>query len=124
MNLYTITLSGIYVRSTNTVHTFSKFQKVLTTEYTERQAFCPVVRIGSPPLTLNLRSQESIPLKRFVDSLRFYKFGLPPLGPRRETHSLAGEGWENPIPTKGQKLRYSMYTIISFYGFDICREVG
>jgi hypothetical protein len=34
------------------------------------------------------------------------------LGPRGETHWLAGEGVGGPIPTKGQTLWYSMYTII------------
>ncbi len=46
------------------------------TEYTECQAFvhCPVVRIGSPhPSPVN-------------------ECCLPPLGPRGETHTLAGEG--------------------------------
>jgi hypothetical protein len=61
------------------------------TWYTEYHAFFPVVRIGSPhPLTPP---------------------GSVPLDPRGETHSLAGEGVGDPIPTKGQTLWYSMHTI-------------
>jgi hypothetical protein len=37
---------------------------------------------------------------------------LPLLGPRGETHSLAGEGLGNPIPTMGQTLWYSRCTLI------------
>ncbi len=41
---------------------------------------------------------------------------LPPLGPRGETHSLAGEGVGDPILTKGQTLWYSrVYTIVAVY---------
>jgi hypothetical protein len=35
---------------------------------------------------------------------------LPPLVPRGGTHSLAEEGAEEPIRTKGQKLWYSRYS--------------
>ncbi len=31
-----------------------------------------------------------------------------------ETHSLAGEGVVDPIPTKGQTLWYSMYTTLLY----------
>jgi hypothetical protein len=43
--------------------------------------------------------------------------GLPPLGPRGETHSLAGRGgaWGDPFQTKGQTRWYSMY----FYLYTI-----
>jgi hypothetical protein len=55
-----------------------------STEYTVCQAFCPVVQIGSPhPLT-------------------FKRVLLPPLGPNRETHSLAGEGVGEPNSYKGK----------------------
>ncbi len=66
------------------------------TEHTECHAFCPVVRIGSPH---PLARKRVLPLP-------------PPLVPRRETHSLAAEELGDPIPTKGQTLWYSMYTII------------
>ncbi len=65
----------------------------LCTEYTECQAFYPVVRIGSSPPP---RSP-------------------PPLG-TREWDKLAcergGGGWGDPVPTMGQTLSYSRYTII------------
>ncbi len=65
-------------------------------EYTECQTFCPVVRIGSPP---HPQASGAPP---------------PPLGPSRETHSLAGRGWGDPIPTKGQTLWYSTVCIIQY----------
>ncbi len=64
-------------------------------QYTECQSSNQVVRIGSPhPLTR----------KRVF---------LPPFGSKGETHSLGGRGWGDPIPTMGQTLCYSRYTIIS-----------
>ncbi len=55
----------------------------MSLQKTECQAFFTVVRIGYPhPLTL-----KGVML-------------LPPLGPRRETHSLDGEGAVDPVPTK------------------------
>jgi hypothetical protein len=62
------------------------------TEYTECQAFCPVTQIWSPhPLTHKLVL-------------------LPPpfMGPTGEKLSFAGEGWEDPIHTKGQSLWYTL----------------
>ncbi len=70
---------------------------VSVTENTECQAFFPVVRTGSPLLPHPQGSVAPPPL----------------LDPRGQTHSLAGEEWGDPIPTKGQTLWYSMYTIIS-----------
>jgi len=72
------------------------FHSIYLTEHTECHAFCPVVRIGSPH---PLARKRVLPLP-------------PPLVPRRETHSLAAEELGDPIPTKGQTLWYSMYTII------------
>ncbi len=67
-------------------------QNVATTEYTECQAVCPVVRIGSPlPLT-----REGVLLPPFW------------VQGRRHTRS-PGRGWGHPIPTKGQTLWYSTY---------------
>ncbi len=61
----------------------------ICTEYTECQAFFPVVRIGSPhPLT------------------RQWLLLLPPLGPRGSHTRLREKGWGDPIPTKGQALWY------------------
>jgi hypothetical protein len=66
------------------------------TEYTECQAFFLVVRIGSPtPLT---RKEVLI---------------LPPLGPRRQTHSLAWECVLGPNADEGtDTLVYSLKAIL------------
>ncbi len=63
----------------------------LGTEYTECQAFCPVVINGSPS-----PASEYVPPTRVLG------------GP----HSLARRGWGDPIPTKGQTFWYSMYSIL------------
>ncbi len=70
-----------------------------TTEYTEYQAFCPVVRIGSPPQT---PSPASV-------------WCSPPLGPRGETHSLGGEGVRGPNSDEGTDslVLYEYYYPIS-----------
>jgi hypothetical protein len=66
------------------------------TEYAEYQSICHIVGIGFP------HPQASVATPP------------PPLGPRGETLSLAGEGaWRDPIPKKGQTLWYSMFTIIT-----------
>jgi hypothetical protein len=63
-------------------------------EYTECQAFFPVVRIGSPPRPLG-------------------SVAPPPFGSQGgATLTCGGGGWEDPIPTKGQTLWYSKNTII------------
>jgi hypothetical protein len=64
-----------------------------TTEYRECQAFCPVVRIGSPhPLS----AREC----------------YPPLVPGGQT-CLRESGWEEPIWTKGRTSWYSSCDIIT-----------
>jgi hypothetical protein len=71
---------------------FSLFLIARYTEYTECQAFCPVVRIGSPT-----PSPAS---------------AAPPLWIQVRRHTrLRGRDWRDPILTKGQTLWYSMYTI-------------
>jgi hypothetical protein len=61
-------------------------------EYTECQAFYPVVRIGSPhPLTC----------KRVL---------FPPLWIQGGRHTHFRRGWGESIPTMGHTLWYSMYT--------------
>jgi hypothetical protein len=60
--------------------------------YIEYQSFCPFVGIGSYP----------VPSKRVWLSRRAQVRGA--------THSLAGEGMGDLIPTKGQKLWYYTYT--------------
>ncbi len=67
------------------------------TEYTECQAFSPVVRIGSPPPAPSPTSERCI---------------SPPLFPKGGTHSLAGEWTGELSRTKGQTLWNSMYSII------------
>ncbi len=87
-----------------------------TTKYTECQAFFRVGRIGSPqPLT-----RKGVLLPPFgskggdhrvyiVQGFLSSRPNWVPLGPRgEETHSLAGEGMGDPIPTEGQTLWYSM----------------
>ncbi len=70
-----------------------------STEYTECQAFCPVVRIGS----------------HVPHPLTHKGVLLPPLvGSNWETHSLAGEGVGDPIPAKEKTLCYSAYIILYF----------
>ncbi len=61
-----------------------------STEYKECQAFCPSVRIGSPPLTC----------KRLLPPT--------PLDPRGATRLLAGEGVGYPIQATGEKLLCSV----------------
>jgi len=76
-------------RETSTLHSIHTLPSKIVdctrtlplTEYTECQAFYPVVRIGTPPL---------------------------PLCPRGETYSLAGDGVGDPIPTMGQTLWYTL----------------
>jgi len=59
------------------------------TDYTDCQAFCPVVRIGSPSPS----QQASV---------------APPLDPRGEKNSLVREGVGGPISDEVQALWYSM----------------
>jgi hypothetical protein len=69
------------------------YSKRTVTQYTECQAFCPIVRIGS----LSAASEYCSPL----------------FGSGGDT--LAGGGgaaWRGPMPTKGQTFWYSMYTLI------------
>ncbi len=64
-------------------------------EYTEYQALC--------------RLSFSHP--NWVPQLPNPQASVSPLlfGSKGETHSLAGKGMGDPIPTKGQTLWYSMY---------------
>ncbi len=62
------------------------------TEYKDCQAFCLHAWIGPP------HPQASV---------------APPLWVQEGRHTwVRGRGWGDPIPTKGQTLWYSMYTII------------
>jgi hypothetical protein len=92
-----------YDVNNTSIHLFSMVRPVEGIKvYIEYQSSCPLVGIGSPtPYPGN-------------------ECGLP--GHKRgEPHSLAGEGVGGPIPTKGQKLWYSMFTIITL-GLRVYRK--
>ncbi len=83
------------------------------------------------PLLITVPYPQSMPSARL--SLPSCKLGLPtssptsdcyplPLGPRGETHSLAGGGGD-PIPTKGQTFWYSLYTTFPSFTLFSCMHV-
>ncbi len=76
------------------------------TEYTECQAFCPVVRIGFPHATSH--PQTSV---------------APSPGSKGETHSLAGEGGGGQfrrIDRHSGTLQYVYYNTSPVYYLQIC----
>jgi hypothetical protein len=72
----------------------------LTREYTEWQAFCPVVRTGSSPLTRE-------------------RVMLLPFGSKGETHSLAVEGGGRTQLRRQDRNSGDLYTIIPVQPWEI-----
>ncbi len=91
------------------------------TEYTECQAFCPVVRIGSPSLT---RKQVVLPPfgSKRGDTLACEY--CPPLFRSKGGDTLAcgGGGGGTQFPTKGQKLVLYLYFNPSLRPYPLALE--
>ncbi len=76
---------------------------------TECQAFCPVVRLGSPPCKLR-------PLQANVS---------PPLNPKGESNTrLRVRGWGYPVRTTGQKAWHSVYSVVLMFGLARQRRLS